>query len=101
MIYVNKIENRMTFKIKTGYYLEILTPETMKLLGSTKSKITKDKNDENMPPLEITKVVLIHSNIVNNDYQQYSRVLYTFVSNKSSGQLLDIFTKKFDIFKRF
>ena len=52
-IYVNKIENRITFKIKKGYYLELLTPETMKLLGSTESKITKDKNGENVPHLEI------------------------------------------------
>ena len=51
-IYINKIENRVTFKIKTGYYLELLTPETMKLLGSTESKITKDKNGENVPHLE-------------------------------------------------
>ena len=58
--YVNKIYNRTTFKIKTGYYLELLTPETMKLLGSTKSKITKDKNGENVPCLEITEVVSIH-----------------------------------------
>ena len=78
-IYINKIENRITFKIKTGYYLELLTPETMKLLGSTKSKITKDENGENVPHLEITEVVLVHCNIVNNDYQQDSRVLYTFV----------------------
>ena len=48
-MYVNKIENRITFKTKTGYYLELLTPETMKLLGSTNNKITKDKNGENVP----------------------------------------------------
>ena len=64
-----KIENRITFKIKDGYTLELLTPETMKLLGSTKNKITKDKNGENVPHLEITEVVLVHCNIVNNDYQ--------------------------------
>ena len=57
-IYVNKIENRITFKIKNGYYLELLTPETMKLLGSNESKITKDKNGENMSNLEITELVL-------------------------------------------
>ena len=57
-------------KIKTRYYLELLTPKTMKLLGSTKSKITKDKNGEKVTHLEINKVVLIHFNIVNNDYQQ-------------------------------
>ena len=48
-IYVNKIENRITYKIKTGYYLDLLTPETIKLLGSTENKITKDKNGENVP----------------------------------------------------
>ena len=89
-IYVNKIENRVTFKIKDGYTLELLTPETMKLLGSTKNKITKDKNGENVPHLEITEVVLVHCNIVNNDYQQDSRVLYTFVPNKPFGSLLEI-----------
>ena len=89
-IYVNKIENRITFKIKNGYGLELLTKETMKLLGSTENKIAKDKNGENVPHLEITEVVLVHCNIVNNDYQQDSRVLYTFVPNKSFGSLLDI-----------
>ena len=58
----------------------------MKLLGSIKSKITKDENDENVPHLEITEVILVHCSIVNNEYQQYSRVLYTFVSNKSFSQ---------------
>ena len=82
-IHVNKIENRITFKIKDGYTFELLTPETMKLLGSTKTKITKDKNGGNVPHLEITDVVLVHCNIVNNDYQHDSRVLYTFVPNKS------------------
>ena len=50
-MYINKIENRITFKIKTGYYLELLTTETMKLLGSTENKIAKDKNGENVPHL--------------------------------------------------
>ena len=89
-IYVNKIENRVTFKIKNGYSLELLTPETMKLLGSTKNKITKDKNSENVPHLEITEVVLVHFNIVDNDYQQDSRVLYTFVPNKLFSSLVEI-----------
>ena len=71
-IYVHKIENRVTFKIKIRYYLELLTPETMKLLGSTKSKITKDKNGENAPRLEVVQLVLVHCNLVNNDYQQNS-----------------------------
>ena len=64
----------MTFRIKNGYNLEISTPETMKLLASTKSKITKDKNGENVPHLEIIKVVLVQCNIFNNDYQQDSKV---------------------------
>ena len=72
-IHVNKIENKVTFKIKNGYYLELLTPETMRLLGSTESKITKDKNDGNVPHLQITEVISVNRNIVNNDYQQDSR----------------------------
>ena len=92
-IYVNKIKNRITFK--TGYHLKLLTPEAMKLLGSTKNKITNDENGENVPHLEITEVVLVHCNIVNNDYQQDLRVLYTFVPNKSFGQLLDTSPKHF------
>ena len=66
-IYVIKIENRTTFKIKTEYYLELLTPETMKLRGSTKNKITTDKNGENVPHLKIVEVVLIHCNIGNKN----------------------------------
>ena len=81
-IYVNKIENRVTFKIKNGYSLKLLPPEKMKSLGSTENKITKDKNGENVPHLEITEVVLVHYDIVNNDQQQDSRVLHTFVPNK-------------------
>ena len=73
----------------------------MKLLGSTKIKITKDENGENVPHLEITEVVLIHSNVVNNDYQQDSRVFYRFVPNKSFGQLLDISPKYFTFLKTF
>ena len=78
------------FKIKSGHYLELLTPETMKLLGSTESKITKDKNDKNVPHLEVIELVLVHCNLVNNDYQQDSRILYTFVTNKTFGSLLEI-----------
>ena len=100
-IYVNKIENTIMFKIKTWYYLELLMSETMKLLGSTKSKITKDENSENVPHLEITKVVLMHCNIVKNDYQQDSGVLYVFFSNKSFGQLQDISPKSVIFLKTF
>ena len=90
IIYVNKTENRITFKIKSGYYLELLTPETMKLLGSAESKITKDKNGENVPHLEVAELVLVHYNLANNDYQQDSRILYTFVPNKTFGSFLEI-----------
>ena len=89
-IYVNKTENRITFKIKSGYYLELLTHEIMKLLGSTENKLTKDKNGENVPYLEIAELVLVHYNLVNNDYQQDSRILYTFAPNKPFGSLLEI-----------
>ena len=89
-IYVNRIENRITFKIKSGYYLELLTPETMKLLGSTESKITKNKNGKNVPNLEVVELVVVHCSLVNNDYQQDSRILYTFVPNKTFGSLLEI-----------
>ena len=89
-MYINRIENRITFKIKCGYYLELLTPETIKLLGSTESKITKNKNGENVPHLEIVKLVFVHCNFVNNDFQQDSRILFTFVPNKSFGSLLEI-----------
>ena len=71
----------------------------MKLLGSTKSKVTKDKNGENIPDLEITEVVLIHCNVVNNSYQQNSRILHTFIPNKSFSQLLDISPKNFIFLK--
>ena len=74
------------FKINSGCYVQLLTFEKIKLLGSNKSETTKDKNDENVP-----KAVLVHFNIVNNDYQQDSRVLYTFIPNKSFGQLPYIF----------
>ena len=62
----------------------------MKLLGSTESKITKNKNGENVPHLEIVELVLVHCNLVNNDYQQDSRILYTFVPNKTFGSLFEI-----------
>ena len=89
-MYINRIENRIAFKIKNGYYLELLTPETMKLLGSTESKITEDKNGENVPHVEVVELVLVHCNLVNNDYQQDSRILHAFVPNNTFGSLLEI-----------
>ena len=71
------MENGITFKIRT-----------MKLLGNTKNNISKDENGENKPHLEIAEVVLVHCNIVSNNYQKGSRDLYTFVPNKSFGQLI-------------
>ena len=62
----------------------------MKLLGCAESKTTKDKNSENVPHLEVVALVLIHGNLVNNDYQQDSRILFTFVPNKTFGSLLEI-----------
>ena len=102
-IYLNKIENIITFKIKTEYYIELLTPEKMKLLGSSESKITKDKNGENGPHLEITKLVLVHCDIVNNDYQQDSGMFYTFtfVPNKPFGSLLEISPRNYIFLKTF
>ena len=73
----------------------------MKLLESTENKITKDKNGENVPQLEITEVVLVHCNIVNNYYQQDSRELYTFIPNKPFGSFLDISPTKHIFLKTF
>ena len=101
MIYIKKTENRITFKIKARYYLELLTPERMKLSGTTKSKMNKNENGKNVPPLKITEVVLIHCHIVNKDYQQESRVLSTFVPNKLFGQLLNILPNNFIFLKSF
>ena len=96
-ICANKVKSRITFKIEEGNYLELLTPETMKLLGSTQNKITKVENGENVPHLEITEAVLVHCNIVNNNYQKYSRVLHTFISFISS--IIRYFIPKFCIFQ--
>ena len=90
MIYSNKIKNRIVFKIKNGYELELLIPETMKLLGSTKKVVDKDKNGEYVPKLESVEVVLVHCNLVKNDYQHASKVLFSFAPNKTFGQLLNI-----------
>ena len=77
-VYTNKIKNRITFKFKNGYSLELLTPETMKLLGSTKNEITEGKNGENVPHLEITEVVLVHyilSIMIINKIREYCTLL--------------------------
>ena len=89
-IYPNKVKNRIVFKIKTGYKLELLTPETMKLLGSTKKYVDSNKNGEIVQKLEYVEVVLVHCNLVKNDYQHTSKVLFSFVPNKQFGQLINI-----------
>ena len=89
LIYANTINNRIVFKIKSGYKLELLSKETMKLLGSTKDTIDADKNSENVPKLENVEVLLVHCNLVSNAYQ-HSRVLFTFVPTKQYGQLISI-----------
>ena len=100
-IYVNKIENRITFKIKDGCSLELTKIQNNKITGTTKSKITKDKNGENVPHLKITEVLLVHCNIVNNDYQQDSRTLYTFVPNKQFRSLLETSPTNYVFLKTF
>ena len=90
LIHANNINNTIVFKIKTGYKLELLSEETIKLLGSTSNIIDADKNSENVPRLENVEVVLVHCNLVNNSYQQHSRVLFTFVPNRQYGQLISI-----------
>ena len=89
-IYVNKIKNRIVFKIKTGYKLELLTKETIQLLGSPKNGIDQNKGEELLQRLETVEVVLVHCNLVNNSYQRASKVLFTSVPNKQLGQLITI-----------
>ena len=90
IIYVNEINNRIVFKIKSGYKLELLSKETMELLGSTSNNIDKDKNSELVPKLESVDHILVHCNLVNNSYQQASKVLFMFVPNKKYGQLITV-----------
>ena len=90
LIYLNEINNRIVFKIKSGYKLELLSKGTMRLLGSTSNSIDKDKNSELVPKLESVDLVLVHCNVVNNSYQQASKVFFTFVPNKKYGQLITV-----------
>ena len=89
-IYPNKIKKIIIFKVKTGYKLELLSSETLKLLRSAKKDVDKDKDGEDVPKLESVEVVLVHCNLVSNCYQQASKVLLTFVPNKQFGQLITI-----------
>ena len=92
-IYPNKIKNRIVFKINTRYKLELLSQETIELLGSTKKDDDQDKDGEDVAKLESVEVVLAHCNLVNNNYQQASKILFTFVPNKQFGQLINIFPR--------
>ena len=89
-IYPNKIKKIIIFKVKTGYKLELLSSETLKLLRSAKKDVDKDKDGEDAPKLESAEVVLMHCNLVNNSYQQASKVLFTFVPNKQFVQLITV-----------
>ena len=89
-IYVNKIKNRIVFKIKTGYKFELPSKETMQLLGSSRKDVDQNKDGEIVPKLETVEVVLANCNLVNNIYQQASKVLFTFVPNKQFGKLVTV-----------
>ena len=87
-IYANKIKNKTVFEIKRSYKLELSFPKTMRLIGSAKKDKDQDKDEEDVPRLESAEVVLVHYNLVNNNYQQASKVIFAFVPNKQFGQLI-------------
>ena len=88
-IYPNEVKNRIVFKIKTGYKLELLSRETQKLLGD-EPLIDKNKNSNNVPQLDQVESILLHSNLVRNQYLQNSKLLYEFVLDKKFGQLISV-----------
>ena len=90
LVYISITNNRLVFKIKDGYKLELQTPETMKLFGSKKKSIDKTKNAENVPSLEVVEIVLVQCNLVDNQYQRKSEVLCTFSPNKSCVYLSNV-----------
>ena len=88
----------ITFTIKTGYYVQLLLPKTMKLIGRTKIKINKNKHSEDISHLEIIELVLVHCNIVSNDYQRHSRLLCIYICSKQINcSIIKYFTQKFYI----
>ena len=89
LIYPDDVKNRLNFRIKTGYKLELLTKESQNLLGDG-PVIDKDKNSKNVPQLDQVEYVLLHCNIVQNDYLQNSKLLYEFVPDKTFGQLISV-----------
>ena len=98
-MYINKIKNRVVFKIKTSYKLELLSKEMMKLLGSTEKVIDNDKIGENVPKLEIVDVILMHCNVVSNNYQQALQILFTFVPDNQFEQLITIVSQTLTMLK--
>ena len=99
LIFVNEINNRIVFKLKSGYKLELLSKEKMKLSGSLSDTIDGDKNSELVPKLESVDLVLVHCNLVNNSYEQASKVLFTLVPNKKYGQLITVSSETLIILK--
>ena len=97
--YINRINNRLVFKIKDRYKLELQTPETIKLFSSTKKLTEKTKYGENVSRLEVVEVILVQCNSVHNQYQQKSEVLYTFTPNKSYAYLLNVEPSNFVLLK--
>ena len=89
-VYISRMNKRLEFKIKDGYKLELQTPETMKLFGSIKRLIDKTKSGENVTCLEVVEVVSVQCNLLDNQYQQMSGVLYTFTPSKSYAYLLNV-----------
>ena len=87
---MNKIKNTIVFEIKTDYKLKLLSPETTKLLGSTKKDVDQNEDGKDVPKLESVEVALVHCNLVNKNYQQASKVLFTFVPDKQFAQLINI-----------
>ena len=98
-MYINKIKNHVVFKIKTSYKLELLSKKMMKLLGSTEKVIDNDKNGENVPKLKIVDAILMHCNVVSNNYQQALQVLFTMVTDNQFGQLITIAPQTLTILK--
>ena len=87
---VNKIKNKIVFKIKVGYKLEYISLKILKLLGSTKNDIDQNKDGGNVPKLTSIEIVLRHCNLVYDNYQEASKILLNFVRNKQFGQSINI-----------
>ena len=99
-IYPIKIKNRIVFEIKTRYKLQLLYPETMKLLGSAKKDVDKDKDGEDVPKLESAEMALVHCNLVNSSYQKAYNVLFTFEPNKQFVHLITISPHELTMLKK-